>query len=148
MIPNIKQNGGMCHKKERGDVERNRLTIEILVLTSGTQCCEQMPQEEYCNAVSLSCVSQGKVEGKCLKHPEPTQGTQWQSAVSSNVVAGGFQERGRQGHANRSGISMRQAVEASGQLATVSILKQEKTVQQEPMSLIMSEAPIKTVSVQ
>ena len=43
---------------------------------------------------------------------------------------------------------MKQAVEASGQLATVSILKQEKTVQQEPMSLIMSEAPRKTVSVQ
>ena len=76
----------MCHKKERGDVERNRLTTEILVLTSGTQCCEQMLQEEYCNAVSQSCVSQGKVEGKCLKHPEPNQGTQWQSAASSNVV--------------------------------------------------------------
>ena len=88
MIPNIKQNGGMCHKKERGNVERNRLTIEILVLTSGTQCCEQMPQEEYCNAVSQSCVRQDKVEGKCLKYPEPNQGTQWQSAASSNVVAG------------------------------------------------------------
>ena len=88
MIPNIKQNGGMCHKKERGDVERNRLTIEILVLTSGTQCCEQMPQEEYCNALSQSCVSQGKVGGKCLKQPEPNQHTQQQSAATSNVVAG------------------------------------------------------------
>ena len=32
-------------------------------------------------------VSQDKVEGKCLKHPEPNQGTQWQSAASSNFVA-------------------------------------------------------------
>ena len=86
MIPIIKQNEGMCHKKELGNVERNRLTIEILLLTSGTQCCEQMPQEEYCNAVSQSCVSQGKVGDKFLKHPEPNQGTQWQSAASSNVA--------------------------------------------------------------
>ena len=43
---------------------------------------------------------------------------------------------------------MGQPVEASGQLATVSILKQEKTVQQEPTSLIMSEAPIKTGTLQ
>ena len=43
---------------------------------------------------------------------------------------------------------MVQAVEASGQLATVSILKQEKTVQQELGSLIMSEAPIKTGTLQ
>ena len=41
-------------------------------------------------------------------------------------------------------MSMGQAVEASSQLATVSILRQEKTVQQEPTSLIMSEVPIKT----
>ena len=51
-------------------------------------------------------------------------------------------------HANRSRISMGQAVGASGQLATVSILKQEKRVQQEPTSLIMSEAPIKTGTLQ
>ena len=106
----------------------NRLTIEILLLTSGTQCCEQMPQEEYCNAVS-----QGKVGDKCLKHPDPNQGTQWQSAASSNVVAGKPEDSRNEGdgHANCSRISMGQAVEASGQLATVSILKQEKTVQQE-----------------
>ena len=151
MIPNIKQNGGMCHKKECGNVERNRLTIEIFLLTSRTQCCEQMPQEEHCNAVSQSCVSQGKAEGKCLKHPELNQ--RYTMAICSfkqccSRKAGGFQERERQGHANRSGISMGQAVEASGQLVTVSILKQEKTLQQEPMSLIMSEAPIKTGTLQ
>ena len=88
MIPIIKQNERMCHKKELGNVEGNRLTTEMLIPTSGTQCCEQMPQEEYCNAVSQSCVSQGKVGGKCLKHPEPNQGTQQQSAATSNVVAG------------------------------------------------------------
>ena len=87
MIPIIKQNEGMCHKKELGNVEGDRLITEILIPTSGTQCCEQMPQEEYCNAVSQSCVSQGKVGGKCLKHPEPNQGTEWQSAASSNVAA-------------------------------------------------------------
>ena len=35
--------------------------------------------------LSVSHVS--VMEGKCLKHPEPNQGTQWQSAASSNVVA-------------------------------------------------------------
>ena len=95
MIPIIKQNERMCHKKELGNVEGNRLTTEMLIPTSGTQCCEQMPQEEYCNAVSQSCVSQGKVGGKCLKHPEPNQGTQQQCCSRK---ASGFQEQERQGH--------------------------------------------------
>ena len=58
-IPNIKRMKGCAIKKEHGNVEGHRLTTEILLLTSGTQCCEQMPHE-YCKAVSQSCVSQGK----------------------------------------------------------------------------------------
>ena len=121
------------------------------MLTSGTQCCEQMSHKEYCKAVSQSCVSHGKVGGKCLKQPEPNQHTQQQSAATSNVVAGkpvDFRNKGDRDTPYRSGISMGQPVEASGQLATVSILKQEKIVQQEPTSLIISEAPIKTGTLQ
>ena len=115
MIPIIKQNEGMCHKKELGNVEGNRLTTEILIPTSGTQCCEQMPQEEYCNAVS-----QGKVGGKCLKHPEPNQGTEWQSAASSNVAAGKPEDSRNEGegHTNCSGTSCRGIRPASDSVHT------------------------------
>ena len=60
-----------------------------------------MPQE-YCKTVSQSCVSQGKVGGKCLQQPVPNQGTQQQSRSDMECWrwrAGGFQERERQGQA-------------------------------------------------
>ena len=89
-----------------------------------------------------------------MKQPVPNQGTQRQSAATSNVVAGKPEDSRNEGdraspqYVYRSGISMEQAVEAPGQLVAVSILKKEKTVQQEPTSLIMSEAPIKTGTLQ
>ena len=48
-------------------------------------------------SVSHVSVKVKKKGGKCLKHPKPNQGTQWQSAATSNVVAGKLEDSRNEG---------------------------------------------------
>ena len=75
-------------------------------------------------------------------------------AATWNVGAGepedsrNEEDRAKPHYLYRSGSRVEQAVEAPGQLVTVSVQRREKTAQQEAMSLVTSEVPIKTGTLQ
>ena len=132
---------------ECSNVQGKELTTEIL--TSGVRAVSECHRRGIVKTVSQSCVSQGKVGGKCLQQPVPNQGTQHQSNSDKECRsrrAEGVQERGRQGQATlhlSSGSKVEQSCRGTKPASDRSCTEARGTVQQETQSLITSEVSIK-----